>query len=164
MPVDVSRCVCQAVRVSMTDEERAALAALVKAERVRQYRTMKAAYLAAGVNPATWGNVEAGRSAKPDKVAAIVHTLWPSSGGDWRKVSTSATADRPLSTYTDRALLDELEARLTERGRERGGDTPATNRAAESAAAGKIGEEPEVTAPPQLPLEASPPPPPVSRE
>lgn len=99
----------------MSDEERAALAALVKAERVRRYRTMKAAYQDAGVNPATWNNVEGGRSAKPEKVAAVVHTLWPSSGGDWRAVVTptvAAVGPATMREATDIELLKEVGRRL----------------------------------------------------
>lgn len=99
----------------MNDDERTALAALVTSERRRQFGTRSAAYRAAGLNATTWQRVEDGLPVREDRLTAAVHTLWPASGGDWRKVTTTAVADRPLSTYTDRALLDELEARLTER-------------------------------------------------
>jgi|SRR5665647_574835 len=150
----------------MTDEERATLGALVEAERKRRYRTKSAAYRAAEVNAATWSHIEAGVLVREDRLAAAVHTLWPSSGGDWRKVGTAMASDRPLIAYNDRALLDELEARLTERGVRGDGNAATTNRAAASAAMGTVGEEAEdvITSETPPPLEASPPQPPESQE
>lgn len=111
--------------VDMNDEERAALAALVTSERRRQFGTRSGAYRAAGLNATTWQRVEDGLPVREDRLTAAVRALWPSSGGDWRKVTTTAAAERPLSTYTDRALLDELEARLTEREVRDDGHEPA---------------------------------------
>lgn len=132
MPVDVSRCVCHAAAVDMNDEERAALAALVTSERVRQYGTRSAAYRAAGLNAMTWQKIEDGQPVREDRRAAAVRTLWPESGGDWRRVSVSS--DRPLSDYEDRAILGEIETRLDERRAAARGDAAATTRAAGSAA------------------------------
>ena len=109
----------------MNDEQRAALGALVAAARRQRYGTKSAAYQAASVNATTWSHIEDGVPVREDRLMAAVRTLWPSSGGDWRKVRTDAPADRPLIAYTNRVLLDELEARLTEREREGRGQRPA---------------------------------------
>ena len=106
----------------MNDEQRAALGALVAAARRQRYGTKSAAYQAAGVNATTWSHIEDGIRVREDRLVAAVRTLWPSSGGDWHKIATDAPADRPLIAYTNRVLLDELEARLTERERESGDD------------------------------------------
>lgn len=117
----------------MNDDERATLAALVTSERVRQYGTRSGAYRAAGLNPTTWQRIEDGEPVRPDRLAAAVRTLWPESGGDWRRVS--ASTDRPLADYEDRAILGEIEARLDERKVEgRGHRAAATTRAGESPA------------------------------
>lgn len=122
----------------MNDEQRAALGALVAAARRQRYGTKSAAYQAAGIHATTWSHIEDGVGVREDRLAAAVRTLWPSSGGDWRKIATDAPADRPLIAYTNRVLLDEFEARLTEREVRGDGDAAASRRAGGSSAGGKI--------------------------
>jgi hypothetical protein len=82
-----------------TIRQREDLAARVEAIRRSRYRgSRKAAYTAAEVNSATWTKIEsADPTLSPNSLVAILLTLWPESGGDWRKL------DPPLS---DTSSLD----------------------------------------------------------
>lgn len=110
MFLGVSATLCS---VDISSDERAALAALVTSERVRQHGTRSGAYRAAGLNATTWQRIEDGLPVRQDRLVAAVRTLWPESGGDWRRIGVSD--DRPLADYEDRAILGEIEARLDER-------------------------------------------------
>ena len=72
--------------MDMTEADRALIAQRVQAQRSVQFGTRSAAYRAAGLNSGTWGRIEAGLVVREDRMIAAVKTLWPSTGGDWRKV------------------------------------------------------------------------------
>lgn len=93
----------------MNDEDRAAVAARVRAERVRRFGTKSGAYKAAQLNAATWDRIEAGQSVKPHKMAAAVRALWPSTGGDWTRIPDD---DEPPASRTVEERLADLEQRL----------------------------------------------------
>lgn len=70
----------------MSDKQRTRLAQLVTARREVLFVTQSAAYTSAGVAPDTWRFVEQGKRATPRTITRVVRTLWPETGGDWRKV------------------------------------------------------------------------------
>jgi hypothetical protein len=82
--------------MEMSKPQRDDLATRVAEVRLSRYRgNRKAAYTDAGVNSATWARVESGLSVAERSCVAIVATLWPESGGDWRRL------DPPLGINAD---------------------------------------------------------------
>lgn len=71
--------------MELNERQRLALgAALIDVRTLRFKGSRKAAYTAAGVNPATWTRVESGEPIKEASLAKIVANLFPSTRGDWR--------------------------------------------------------------------------------
>lgn len=70
----------------MDENDRKELGRRIAVARIRQYGTKSAAYKAADVNAATWDRAEQGLSIREDRLIAIVRTLWPDTGGDYRSV------------------------------------------------------------------------------
>lgn len=69
-----------------TERQREDLAARIRRERIVRFGTQKGAYVAAGVNSATWTKAEAGKSIAERSLVAIVKLLWPETGGDWHLI------------------------------------------------------------------------------
>jgi len=86
--------------VTPTDEDRARIAAAVQARRLAVFHAKKAAYTAARLNPGTWDRLEAGQSIREDRLASAVQTLWPDTGGDWRKIP-DVGGDSHDASYVD---------------------------------------------------------------
>lgn len=59
---------------------------LLEEQRERFDGVRKAAYTAAGVNPATWTRVVGGQRVRPDRLVKIVKSLWPESSGRWEAI------------------------------------------------------------------------------
>ena len=95
--------------MNMTDAERVLLGDRVAAERRRRFATKSSAYKAADVNPATWTRIESGQVVREDRLIAAVKTLWPHSGGDWRRIGPEVNqydgppAAQPMSPSESRA-------------------------------------------------------------
>lgn len=131
------------IQHELKDEERSIVAArLLDEQRERFDGVRKAAYTAAGVNPATWTRAVDGVRVRPDRMVAIVKSLWPQSRGEWSRVPERTTprtnpayrgptwvadADEPwtpglvaLKDYVDESIAeanvrsDELEDRVIE--------------------------------------------------
>lgn len=68
------------------EDERADLAQRVRAERIRRHGTRIAAYVAAGVNAATWSKLEEGTPVYERSLIAVIKHLWPETGGDWTRM------------------------------------------------------------------------------
>lgn len=77
--------------MDMNEEQRSELARRIRSERMGQYGTQKAAYIAAGINSSTWAKAEDGEPLAERSLIAIVKLLWPETGGDWQRL------DPPLS-------------------------------------------------------------------
>ncbi len=88
----------------MDEIERTLLGWMVRGERMRQFRTVKAAKDAAEVNTATWNRVESYEKVRDDSLAAIVETLWPDSGGDYRQVLREMPAGEKAQILQDMAI------------------------------------------------------------
>lgn len=130
------------IQQELTDEEREVVAERLLAEQRERFDGVrKAAYTAAGVNPATWARATSGARVRPDRLVLIVKSLWPESHGNWSQVPESqrsawrepdysgptwaADADDPwvsgqvaLKAYVDESMSDvdsrflELEQRV----------------------------------------------------
>lgn len=73
--------------MDMTKQQREDLAARIRSVRLDRYRgNRKAAYTAAGVNSNTWARAEDGETLAERSLVAIVHALWPETGGDWQRL------------------------------------------------------------------------------
>lgn len=103
----------------MTQADRQALAARLQREQaVRFEGVAKRAYVAAGVNSATWTRVTSGDTIKPHIQHKIIAALWPETHGDWTQIpdegSRLATPRRVTPANVDQILdrLDALEARI----------------------------------------------------
>jgi hypothetical protein len=66
------------------------------------------AYKDADVNPATWARAEQGLTIKPASLVAIVRTMWPETGGDWRKIDPPLRGDR-MTDEERLALLKTMD-------------------------------------------------------
>lgn len=78
------------IQQELTEEEREIVAArLLDEQRDRFDGVRKAAYIAAGVNPATWTRAVGAQRVRPDRLVQIVKSLWPDSGGRWDAVPQS---------------------------------------------------------------------------
>lgn len=95
--------------VEMNEEQRSQLAELVKSQRSTQFGTKSAAYIAAGLNSATWDRIEQGLAVRDDRLVAALKTLWPESRGDWRQV-LDPNAVSFEGTFDDLLRLPELNA------------------------------------------------------
>lgn len=131
------------IQQELTDEEREIVAERLLAEQRERFDGVrKAAYTAAGVNPATWARVTSGQRVRPDRLVVIVKSLWPESRGDWGRIPATesswtapdyrgptwvADADDPwvpgdvaLKDYIDSSMaetdgrIEELEERVRE--------------------------------------------------
>lgn len=71
--------------MTQTDRERLA-ARLIREQRARFSGVAKDAYIAAGVNSATWKRAVEAQSIKPHKLVQIVVKLWPETYGDWTRI------------------------------------------------------------------------------
>lgn len=68
--------------MELTEQQRADLARRIKRQREWDFDTKKAAYVAAGVNSATWDKAEDPEgSLAPASLKKIVKLLWPDTGG-----------------------------------------------------------------------------------
>jgi len=76
----------------MNEAERTVLGAQIQRRREQAFETKRAAYAAAGVNPATWDRAEAGEPVRPDRLRRIVRLLWPESEGDWGRIGAATPA------------------------------------------------------------------------
>lgn len=73
--------------MDMTQADRERLAArLAREQRVRFSGVAKDAYIAAGVNSATWKRAVEAQSIKPHILVKIVMRLWPETEGDWSRI------------------------------------------------------------------------------
>lgn len=72
--------------MEMNEAQRASIGERVAAERRAQFATKSAAYRAARLNAATWDRIESGLPVREDRLIAAIRTLWPPSGGDWRRI------------------------------------------------------------------------------
>ena len=95
--------------MDITDSERTLLAGRIQAERMRQFGSKSAAYQTAGLNSATWDRIEAGQVVRDDRLIAAVRTLWPSSGGDWRKIDESSSGISAAKDDDEPRIADCLE-------------------------------------------------------
>jgi hypothetical protein len=72
------------IQHELTEADRVIVAnRLLEEQRERFDGVRKAAYIAAGVNPATWTRAIGGQRVRPDRLVQIVKALWPESGGRW---------------------------------------------------------------------------------
>lgn len=94
---------------------------LLVEQRIRFKGSKKAAYTAAGVNPATWERAISKKRVRPDKLVQIVTSLWPDSGGDWQSIPDPDQVRRSvfpgdlsalssLSDWVQTAARDGLES------------------------------------------------------
>lgn len=114
------------------ESERRDLAQRVTAERKQRHGTRIAAYVAAGVNSATWSKVESGEPVSERSLIVVLKHLWPDTGGDWQRLvpplgNGSTLRDQILqSDLSDEARAQMLAILDAERpepptpGRERG--------------------------------------------
>lgn len=111
MFLGVSETVCLVdIQQELTEIGREVVAGrLLVEQRVRFKGSKKAAYTAAGVNPATWDRAITQQRVRPDKLVQIVTALWPESGGDWQAIPRIAQVQKPAF----QADLDAL-SRLSE--------------------------------------------------
>lgn len=73
--------------MDMTQADRERLAArLTREERIRFSGVAKDAYIAAGVNSATWKRAVEAQTIKPHILVKIVLRLWPEAEGDWTRI------------------------------------------------------------------------------
>ncbi|KAB2809224.1 hypothetical protein F9L07_19480 [Pimelobacter simplex] len=85
------------IQKELTEVGREVLAdRLLVEQRIRFKGNKKAAYTAAGVNPATWERAITRLRVRPDKVVQIVTALWPDSEGDWQQVPQPDQVRRPV--------------------------------------------------------------------
>lgn len=87
----------------------------IRLARIEQFGTASRAYQAAGLSAPTWKAIEDGRPTKTHSLAAAVRLLWPSSGGDWRRIDDDpihTESGGPLAAYSDAELVAELARRL----------------------------------------------------
>lgn len=114
--------------MEMTRGERAALARRIAAARIERFKgSRKAAYTAAGINSATWTRLEKGETVKEQTVVAALQTLWPETGGDWRKMDPPLAASVDLVELVRSSMIPEgakaeLLQMLAERERTNDGD------------------------------------------
>lgn len=100
--------------MDMTEEQRRDLAARIESKRLSEYGTRRAAYNAAAVNAATWTKAELGKADIAEySLVAIIKTLWPETGGDWRRMRPPLAGD-PVSDI-ERAVAESPH--LSETGR-----------------------------------------------
>lgn len=110
MSVDVPRCFCDRSGVELNEQQRLALgAALIDVRTLRFKGSRKAAYTAAGVNPATWTRVESGEPIKEASLAKIVANLFPSTRGDWRALFDGDTVVVPQDDMPETADPERLD-------------------------------------------------------
>lgn len=88
---------------------------MVRRRRLAAYGTKSDAYRAAGLNSATWDRIEQGLGVRDDRLAAVVRTLWPSTGGDWRAIP-SGEESAPVfgGSYDDPGYLAHVEGWVRE--------------------------------------------------
>ncbi|CEG89023.1 Protein of unknown function [Propionibacterium freudenreichii] len=82
---------------SMSAKDRKDLAAKAKVRRMEAFGTKRSAYVASGLNAATWDRLEEGLPIRDDRLIAAVKALWPSSGGDWKKIADDKRPDYYVS-------------------------------------------------------------------
>ncbi|WP_028637747.1 hypothetical protein [Nocardioides sp. URHA0032] len=94
--------------MDLNESQRRDLAARIERERVRQFKgNRRKAYSAAGVNSTTWTKAESPNEPLAERtIIAIVSTLWPETGGDWRLI------DPPLKDGGEPLLTPEVLAEL----------------------------------------------------
>jgi hypothetical protein len=89
--------------MEMSSDQRNVLAILLRREqRVRFDNVAKAAYIAAGVNSATWTRALNGDTLKPRSLNKIIRGLWPDTDGDWSLIvgdPESVGGERQASSY-----------------------------------------------------------------
>lgn len=95
--------------MDITDEDRQTIGLLVQDARVRRFGTKSAAYKQAGLNSATWDRIEGGLAVRDDRLVAAVRLLWPSTGGDWRRIGAS---DDRSEAPTEAERLDRIEGSI----------------------------------------------------
>lgn len=101
------------IQNELSDQERALIAArLLVEQRERFDGVRKAAYTAAGVNPATWTRATTGERVRPDRMVMIVKSLWPASRGDWSQVP-APTGSRPHNSYDGPTWIADSEGPWT---------------------------------------------------
>lgn len=103
--------------MDLNESQRSDLAARIERERVVRFKgNRRAAYNAAGVNAATWTKAENGEPLAERSLVAIVSTLWPETGGDWRLMDPPLgdAGESPL-TPDVLALLEKLSPSQRER-------------------------------------------------
>lgn len=109
--------------MELNEQQRLALgAALIDVRTLRFKGSRKAAYTAAGVNPATWTRVESGEPIKEASLAKIAANLFPSTRGNWRALFDGDAVvipgdDLPETTNPERLdiafeLIDEVFKQL----------------------------------------------------
>ncbi|KNX38059.1 hypothetical protein [Luteipulveratus halotolerans] len=101
--------------MNQTDRER--IAQRVKDQRTAKYGTKSGAYQAAGLNAATWDRIESGQSVREDRLVAALKTLWPDSGGNWRKVPGALSiGEGPVFSgqYSDPGYINNVENWVSE--------------------------------------------------
>lgn len=97
--------------MDITEQDRDDLAERLRREQAIRFGGIaKAAYVAAGVNSATWTRAINGQSLKPHKLQQIITNLWPETLGDWTQIPEAAT--RP--TQITPANIDQVLVRLNE--------------------------------------------------
>lgn len=84
-------------------------ARLLVEQRERFDGVRKAAYLAAGVNPATWARATAGDRVRPDRLVMIVKSLWPESRGNWDLVPDPPTSNWRPSNYSGPTWVADVD-------------------------------------------------------
>jgi hypothetical protein len=90
-------------------QRRALAAALIDVRTVKYGGSRKAAYTAAGVNPATWARVESGEPIKEASLTKIAANIFPSTKGNWRALFEGDAVVIPgedLPETTDSERLD----------------------------------------------------------
>ena len=92
----------------MTEGQRQEMAQAVRAARIERFGSKSAAYRAAELNATTWDRIESGERVREDRMIAAVKTLWPDSGGDWRRVLSSG----PEVGNDIDALVRDLQRRM----------------------------------------------------
>lgn len=95
--------------MDLNESQRRDLAARIEQERVRQFKgNRRKAYSAAGVNAMTWAKAESPDEPLAERsIIAIVGTLWPETGGDWRLMNPPLDAGGESLLTPD--VLAELE-------------------------------------------------------
>lgn len=102
------------IQQELDEAERAEVADRLLAEQRERFDGVrKAAYTAAGVNPATWARATAGLRVRPDRLVQIVKAFWPESRGQWELVPPERTSHRGWPSVPKRVeqgpWTDEVE-------------------------------------------------------